>query len=222
MKPDYQEQNLQKFEVRQVIHGLFSLVVFGVIMYLGSRYIGLENIREKIEAAGIFGPMLFMLLKMSTIIFAPMSGTPLYLVAEPLFGFTKGFLYAFISDLIAYTIVFYIARIFGTRIMKRLLPEKGISYVNTILGRIGTWHGLTITRILLHSMADIISYAAGLTKIPYWQYILVTIPMIIANIVILMVLGQAFITNTLIIYIAIGGLVISVISYLIYRYIHKK
>jgi len=33
--------------------------------------------------------------KKLTIVFAPLSGTPLYLVAEPLFGFTKGFIYTY-------------------------------------------------------------------------------------------------------------------------------
>ena len=219
---ELKEQKLQQFEVRQVMYGLVSLVIFGLIMYLGSTYIGLENIREKIDAAGIFGPFIFILLKISTVVFAPMSGTPLYLVAEPLFGFTKGFIYAFNGDIIAYTTVFYIARVFGTRIIKRLLPDKGLVYINTILDRIGTWKGLTITRLLLHGMADIISYAAGLTKMPYWQYILVTIPMIIANIIILMILGQAFINNRVMVYIAVGGLIISVVTYLLYQRIHKQ
>ena len=85
----------------------------------------LEEIRNNVEDMGIYGPILFILVKISTIVFAPLAGAPVYLLAGPLFGFYEGFAYVLVGDIIGYTIAFYIRRLYGKRTLNLFLPNKG-------------------------------------------------------------------------------------------------
>lgn len=192
---NYKQKYLQRFLTKEFLQGLISVLFFAAVIYLGTRIIGVENIQSKVEAAGLWGPLLFILIKSSTIIIAPLGGNPLYLIAQPLFGYTRGAIYLFIGDIIGYTVVFYLSRIFGRNVIKKLLSDKQLAYVEKFLTKVGTWQGLSLARIIFFGFADLVSYTAGLTPIPFWQYILVTIPVILVLIAFYMAVGVTFITG---------------------------
>lgn len=189
------QKYLNKFLTKEFLQGFIAVLFFAILIYFGSQIIGIENTRSKVEAAGLLGPIIFILIKSSTIIFAPLGGGPLYLIAEPLFGYTQGTIYLFLGDIIGYSIVFYISRIFGRSVLKKILTETQLESLVRFLDKVGTWQGLTLSRIALFSFQDIICYAAGLTKIPFWQYLLVSVPVIGCVIAFYMGVGAIFISN---------------------------
>lgn len=158
---------------KEFAQGVVWIAVIMAIIFLGAKYIGIENIQSKIGAAGIFGPLLFVLLKASTIVFAPLGGTPLYLVAAPLFGFTRGFAYIFLGDFFGSTIAFYISRIFGRRVMRKFLSKTGERAVDDILHHLEGWKGLAYTRIMFVGLPEVVAYATGLAAVEFWKYSLV-------------------------------------------------
>lgn len=215
---DGKTHSLHKFEAKQVISTIATIVVIVALIFLVSKYVGVDNIKSVVDKSGLFGPLVFILFKISTVVFAPISGTPLYLIAEPLFGFTKGAIYSFIGDVIAYSTVFFISRSFGNKVLNATLGSAGLKYAHKIGDRISTPQNLLVTRLVLPGMQDIISYASGLTTISYLKYILVTVPVIVIQIGVIMSVGAALSTSQAILYLA--GMVL--LGGIIYTLTHRK
>jgi uncharacterized membrane protein YdjX (TVP38/TMEM64 family) len=180
---------------REVVQGVIWLAVIAVIMYLGVRYIGLESVRGYVDRAGVFGPLVLILMKASTIVFAPISGAPLYLISGAIFGFWKGFLYVYIGDTLGITIAFFISRFFGRRVMRFFVSRAGERYIDSILRHIENWKGLLLAALVFVGIPDIIAYAAGLTRISFWTYLLVMRSLALVGTPLLVAGGVALIEN---------------------------
>jgi uncharacterized membrane protein YdjX (TVP38/TMEM64 family) len=186
---------MQRLKTKGFWQGVLSIVLFGVMIYTGAYFVGTTDVQERVNQAGLWAPLVFIGIKASTIIFAPLNGAPVYLVGSHIFGFKEAFAYLFLGDFVGFSVVFYISRHFGKRILKKMLTTDQYNQIEKFLIRTGNWKGLAITRISFPGFADIISYGVGLTHIPYWQYILVTIPFILANVTIMLTLGASFIDS---------------------------
>src|SRR3989344_7233504 len=96
---------------KELIKNIVWIALVLLIFYISIRIIGTDNLKEKVEAVGIFGPIILIALKASTVVFAPLGGAPIYLAAGTIFGFFKGTLYILIGDFLGFTISFHISRI---------------------------------------------------------------------------------------------------------------
>jgi uncharacterized membrane protein YdjX (TVP38/TMEM64 family) len=154
---------------------IVSIVILGVLVVLsfGSFFIDLNTIRYSIEAAGAWAPVLYIATKASTVIFAPLSGTPLYVFSVPLFGFWYGIIYSFIGDFIGAVVTFYISRFFGRPVVEYLAGKKNMPHIEDALELMATPKGFITMRIAAVSMPEIASYAAGLTPINFFFFIVV-------------------------------------------------
>lgn len=201
----------------------FSAVVFFVAtMYLGAELIAIENIQKEVASAGIWGPLAFIVLKLSTIVLVPLPGNPIYLAAVPLFGVEDAYLYIVIGDMLGYCLVFLIGRVLGKGLMRAFFTEEEYIKLNNLLHRVGTWKGFALVRITFFGIGDVISYGAGLTPIPILHYILITVPIVLIHALIIVMLGEVVVTNTLT-YILAGLLsVILPLGYLAYKHLFKK
>ena len=132
----------------------------------------LGDVQAFIARFGIFAPVVFILTKASTIVFAPLSGSALYPAAGALFGFWKGFIIITIGDFIGGTVAFFIARKYGVAITKRFVKSES-SLLSRMLDKIGTLKGFIFARICFVPMPEVVCYAAGLTRMSYLQFILV-------------------------------------------------
>ncbi len=204
--------------INGIVKDIITVLLICAAIYAGTVYIGIDNIRIAIEKAGIWGPGVFMLFRILSIVIAPIGGVAFYLLAGPLFGFQKGFIYIYLSDLLAYTIVFYISRIFGRSIMNRFLFKTSSDQVDRVLGLVGNWQGFFYARIVSFSFAEIPSYVAGLTSLPYWQYMIVTIPLSALTILIFMFAGDAM-TNMVVLLVTAVAVVLVVLILVIRRYL---
>ena len=76
-------------------------------------FVDIGSLRIWVEGAGVWAPLVFIILKVSTIVIAPLSGSPLYPLVGLLFGFWPGILYVALGDFIGYTTTFFIGRKLG-------------------------------------------------------------------------------------------------------------
>lgn len=207
---------------KEFIQGFLALVFYLAIIYAGVRLIDLENVRETVDQAGIFGPLLFILLKISTIVLAPLGGAPIYFAAAPLFGFGKGFLLLTIGDILGYSCAFMISRTFGWAVMRRMLSDKQLAWIDNVLLRMSTWQGFAVVRIVFFPFADPISYGAGLTRLPLWQFVLVSLPMVLANVAFLTGVGKAFIDDARSYITVIVAFILISVLFLVIKVLIKK
>ena len=204
---------------RNVFQGVAAIAFYVVLVYVGARLIDLDNVQETMADAGLFAPLLFILLKISTIVFAPLSGAPIYFAAAPLFGFTPAFIYLTIGDILGYSIAFMISRIFGRGVMRKLLGDKQLARADSVLQRMGTWQGFAVVRVVFFPFADPISYGAGLTPLPLWQFVLVSLPMVLLNIGFLTGVGHALIDDATSYVIVIGAFILISLLFLLVKYL---
>ncbi len=150
--------------------------MLGVAALLGafviaSFFIPIDTAQEYVAKAGIWAPVVLILLKATTIVAAPVSGSPLYPVAGLLFGPWFGMLYIVLGDLLGSVISFYISRIYGRRIVNALLDAKSEQYVDAVLTYMEDMRGFIIARIVFAPLPEVVSYAAGLTKIKFSRFV---------------------------------------------------
>jgi uncharacterized membrane protein YdjX (TVP38/TMEM64 family) len=165
---------------KDILENVISLfVVFGLIVVLFYVF-DLSEVKTFVDRFGVWAPVVFVFTKASTMVFAPLSGSPLYPVAGALFGFWKGFWILTLGDFLGGTISFWIARVYGLKITERFVKSES-SLIKKILTHLGTLKGFIFARICFMPMPEIVCYAAGLTKMSYMQFIivhmLVSIPM---------------------------------------------
>jgi uncharacterized membrane protein YdjX (TVP38/TMEM64 family) len=171
------EQN-EKPPFRELIIGGIGFLVFLTILTLGMNAIGEDNLRRAIEEAGIFAPLLYIAIKAATYIFAPLTSGPIQVIAGKLFGSVElGVLYTLIGEVLGGSISFWIARRFGRPVVLRFVGKKGMEQVEDFYqNRMGGWISLAVARLVLFSLWDFLSYAAGLAQsVSFKAYLAVSI-----------------------------------------------
>ena len=146
-------------------------VVLGVLVVL-ARYLDIETVRAQIERAGVWAPLLFILAKASTIIVAPLGGSPLYPIAGAIFGFWKGALLLIIGDTIGGVVSFLLARMFGKKLVERML-EGSEGLLSKAVTLMGTPKGYLLARFSFIGFPELASWGAGLTKINFFTFLLI-------------------------------------------------
>ncbi len=201
------------------------VIILIVVLSIGTFFVDLDAIRESIENAGVWAPVLYILAKTSTVVFAPLSGTALYVFSVPLFGFWHGVLYSFIGDLIGAVITFYLSRHFGRPVVKYFAGKKNMDYIESALEVMSTPKGFLSMRVAALSMPEIASYAAGLTAINFWFFIAVHMAVDIIPILVMSSLGLFF-TNDLPPWLIVSGVIaaglVTVVSIAIFVFMLKR
>lgn len=174
---------------------IVSIIVIGVLAVLsfGSFFIDLDALRQLIKDSGPWAPFVYILIKASTVIFAPISGTALYVFSAPLFGFWNAVIYSFTGDLIGAVVTFYISRFFGRPVVEYFAGKKNMSHIEDALELMATTKGFLTMRLAAISMPEIASYAAGLTKINFWFFIVVHMVIDLVPIIIMTLPGLFFV-----------------------------
>ncbi len=151
---------------------MFLLVlVFGAVYLLGSR-IDHRLIRNYIENAGPWGPVVYIFLMLLTFIFAPLGGTPLFFVGWLLFG--KYFqIYNFIAAYAGMIINFSIARKWGRETVIKFVGAKSLAQIDKFPENYGV-KTLIFLRLTQGYLQDFISYAFGLTKMKFTSYAVIS------------------------------------------------
>lgn len=161
--------------LKALIIPALGFITVMVIFIVGIQTIGLENIRQAVEDAGPLAPLVFILIKTSTYVFAPLTSGPLQFSAGILFGIVPGILYTLTGEVLGGSISFWLARRYGRNVVNRMVGEEGIKKIDEFYDYVGGWKSLIFARLILFSIYDFLSYAAGLTPIPYRYYLLVSI-----------------------------------------------
>lgn len=160
----------------KLLPAIAVMLVISLLSVLAMQGLGgAERIRMWVAGAGTWAPLVFIGLKASTYVIAPLSGTPMKLAGGALFGVWEGLLYTTIGDMLGGSLNFWIARLLGRPAIRRVAGAKAIQQVDDTAAHVGGWRALLVARLVLSSLYDFISYAAGLSKLPFKHYLWVTL-----------------------------------------------
>jgi uncharacterized membrane protein YdjX (TVP38/TMEM64 family) len=136
---------------------------------------GGERLRVLVEQSGTFAPLMYVAAKAAVTIVAPLSGVPLKAASGTLFGFAGGFAYSVLGDIIGGCICFLASRHLGRGFMEWLMLDDRMVKVHRVVDSgVGGWRELLFCRVTFSAIYNLLSCAAGLTKLPFWQYLAVT------------------------------------------------
>lgn len=174
---EYDQRTMEpaSFSLRNTVVALVILAIAIVIMMAVFQKIGgIERVHNLVTQAGPWAPITYVALASLTMVWAPLSGAPVRIAAGTLFGVWDGTIYVLLGDLIGGSINFLLSRLYGARIINRLFGPEGVARTDKLVRGLGSWRGLLFARVFLYPMYDFVSYIAGLTKIPYAHYVLVS------------------------------------------------
>ena len=121
--------------------------------------------------AGNWGILLIMFLRLISIVIPIIPGTYCLLLSGYLFGLGNGLLLSCLSDLIACSISFFIAKRYGRKILKIIMPKKYLSKFELISKNYLERNFFLLTGFLMTGWFDFVSYGVGLTKLRWRKFL---------------------------------------------------
>lgn len=214
--------NLQALYSGKLLALIVVVVAFSVLtLVIVEATGGAQKFRAMVEGAGVWGPLVYVLLKASTYVIAPLSGTTVKLASGALFGVWDGMVLSLMGDTLGATLNYWIARSLGRKGVTKFAGRKALKQVDATAARVGGWQVLLGARLLLSAIYDFISYAAGLARFPFTPFLLVTALGGIPISIVFAYLGDATVTNSSVMYIfmalSVVLLLAASISYLAQR-----
>jgi uncharacterized membrane protein YdjX (TVP38/TMEM64 family) len=202
-RPSALQPHWEKLVPALLVVVIISLVSVAAMEAFG----GVDRLRQWITGAGGWAPVVFVLLKASTYVIAPLSGTPFKILAGALFGIWEGLLLTTLGDVLGGSLNFWIARLLGRPGIRRFVGAGAIRQVDETIEHVGGWRALLAARLVLSSLYDFVSYAAGLANIPFRHYLWVTVVGSIPAAIVYVWIGDALTTGPAAIWslLAVGG-----------------
>lgn len=158
---------------RELISSLLFLALAIGVAYFVTVTIGIESLRESVVDAGWYAIVLVVTLKATTIVVAPLGGSIIYPVAGAAFGFWPGLALTLLGDTIGSTIAFFLSRFFGRSILRFFTAQSQTSTIDAVLLELNDKKTFAKARVYFAGFMDLFAYASGLTKIPFWYFIVV-------------------------------------------------
>jgi len=131
-----------------------------------------DRIEIWLSQAGVFAPLLFILIMAIAVVVSPIPSLPLDVAAGAFFGPLLGTAYAVIGALAGAVASFWIARLLGRELIERVLGGH-VNFCVTCSDRLLT-RIVFLSRLLPFVSFDIVSYGAGLTKMSTGKFALAT------------------------------------------------
>ncbi len=129
-----------------------------------------ERLQRAVESFGPLAPVLFVLLLIVQAVLAPLPAPALAATGGYVFGTVEGFILTWLGALVGGVLCFVLSRILGRRFVERSTRLRGLDrYVEE--------HGailVFVLRLIPLISFDVISYAAGLTGLSFWSFLIAT------------------------------------------------
>ena len=162
---------------------IFGIVLLGVWLVAPSVFAearGLldgERLETLVARAGLWGPVLIVTLMTVAVVASPIPSAPIALAAGAAYGHLWGTVQVVIGAELGALIAFGLARVLGHDALRRVFGDR------VDAGLLGSQNALTAmifaSRLMPFVSFDMISYAAGLSRLHAWRFAFATLAGII-------------------------------------------
>ena len=163
---------------RLIVLGLFISVIAGLswLLWLKFRpYItDMNSFRSLVDSMGIWGYLAIILMVAVQIILAVIPAGPFQLAAGFAYGNVIGVILNLIGCAIGSGIVFLLVRKFGRRIIKWFVNDSEMDKLDKVINSPRWKWILTVIFLVPGTPKDVIGYFAGLTKLKFWEWMLIS------------------------------------------------
>ncbi len=135
--------------------------------------VDVDAAREYILSFGIWAPVVSFFLMVFQSVAAPLPAFVITFANAGLFGWIKGAALSWTSAMVGAILCFAIARLYGRSVVEKFTTRRALKEVDIFFEKYGKW-AVLIARLLPFVSFDIVSYAAGLTAMGWWEFIWAT------------------------------------------------
>lgn len=157
---------------RPYLAGLILCIL--VVLLLAAFLTHHSHYKLLVERSAPWGPVFYVLIKALFYIAAPLSSLPLQVAAGTIFGLWQAALYTLLGSMIGGSINFAISRLLGRPVIGKIRSGRIVSRLDDLAVRYATVPDLLLARVFFSPVYDLISYAVGLTRIPFRIYFVVS------------------------------------------------
>lgn len=213
--------------------GVLILVLAAVFVGLISYFIGkpmIELVGEKdafrqwVDSHGAWADVVFIGMMMFQVIVAIIPGEPFEIGAGYAFGFWRGTALCMIAALFGSAIIFALTRRFGRRFALLFFSAEKLDSLAFLQGSPKANALFFLLMFLPASPKDLLSYAAGLTKMKFWTWMLIVLvtrwPSLVTSTAGGNLLGRQNYWFAAAVF--AGTLLLSLLGFLLYRFICKR
>lgn len=152
-------------------------------------------LREWVDQLGIWGPLAVMAMMIAAIVMSPIPSGPIAMVAGAIYGPLWGTAYVVIGAEAGALIAFCLARLLGYKAIHRW------SRIRPMLDWLGRERSQTALMLVVFASRlvpfisfDAVSYAAGLTPLAFWRFLIATLAGVIPTAYLIVKFGEVLIT----------------------------
>jgi uncharacterized membrane protein YdjX (TVP38/TMEM64 family) len=160
--------------IKIIIIFLVFFLFFRFIRFSGfSRKINIHSIVQYTSSKGRFAELVFLFIYAIKPIFVGLPSTVFSISSGILFGSVKGFIINMLGFFLSGSLAFYLSRLLGNSFVEKLLKNKTYKLEEGI--EKNAFRIIFLLRLPPIFPYDIVSFAAGLTKIKYTDFILASL-----------------------------------------------
>lgn len=135
--------------------------------------VDIQKMKDYILSFGIWAPVVSFLLMVFQSIVAPLPAFLITFANAGLFGWVKGALLSWSSAMAGAALCFFIAKFYGRELVEKLTSKTALESVDRFFAKHGKY-AILIARLLPMVSFDVVSYAAGLTSMGFWEFFVAT------------------------------------------------
>lgn len=162
---------------------LYTFIALFLLIYLGQGEIqaslnqsiqylkeaDVEGFRDYLLSFGSLAAVVSGLLMVFQSIIAPLPAFVITFANGLLFGWVGGAILSWSSAMAGAVLCFYLAKILGRPVVEKIVTKQALTWWDQFFGKYGK-HAVFIARLVPIVSFDLVSYAAGVTSISFWQF----------------------------------------------------
>lgn len=160
---------MQNIKREKIIEIVWFVVVLSLFI-ISIKMLRSGTLQTEVAAFGVWAPLLVLVLKMTTLVVAPLGGTPLYVLAGGVFGTKVGFLICFLGDILGSSVCFWLSRRYGVKVLSIFAGSQNVDKVLKTVSIINNTSSFVKARVGFASMPELLAYAAGLSRLNFWRF----------------------------------------------------
>lgn len=131
--------------------------------------VNVDAAKGYILSFGIWAPIVSFLLMVFQSLLAPLPAFIITFANAGLFGWINGAILSWSSAMVGAVLCYAIARIYGRNVVEKFTTRTALKEVDIFFEKYGKW-AVLVARLLPFVSFDIVSYAAGLTAMTFWEF----------------------------------------------------
>ena len=169
---------------------LVSVGVYVLLRAFNLDISNAESIRAFVQSFGALAPIVFIVLIVIQGIIPPIPSGILIIAGGYVFGTFAGFVCALLGEFLVAVFCFTLSQWFGRPFVEKLIDPKELKAADKFFKKIGP-KAIFLSRLIPLISFDVVSYAAGLTRIRFSRYLVATVLGMIPRLLLLTWFGDA-------------------------------